>query len=201
MYHYTSPRSPETIKPGVYPTSVETVLSTVRQLEASYGLQPFTLIHVEDHASKKKVEAFLSGEQKIPGDTSLIVLAIRPVITKDLINDYITDISVRKKISRDSLNSYRKQIENTVNNTNLEGRNWSEKQAYIALDLLLAASKELHVHASILQDMDAKSLDKLLELPAKGLHALLAIALSPGQEKKPSPSAPVKNNRIALSRP
>ena len=135
---------------------------------------------------RKKIISGLPNQEGSTDHAHLIILAIRPTITRDLINDYIADITNRKKVSRDSLSSYRKHFETTINKTDKEGRNWSEKQAHIALDALHEASRLLQVQVSVLEQINNKQIDQLLDLPAKGLRSLYAIVLNQQQGRSPA---------------
>ena len=201
MYQHTSPRITVTGSKDYTRKSIDQVLSAVRHLEASYGLQPFTIIVVEDAAAAlKKIQAKLPGQEVLTPESSLAVLAIRPAITRDLINEYITDITIRKKIPRDSLNGYRKHFENTINNTDVNGKSWPERQAGIALDVLLSAARRYSMTVATLRDIDVPLLSKLMDLPSKGWNAWAAVVLNPVQETLTASSTANKTSKKEFTR-
>jgi hypothetical protein len=172
--------------------NVDSVLEPARIFARSYGLQPLKILEIIDADVTARLLSGQSTPKKSGDKLHLVVLAIRPVITSEHIDDFISDIRASKKIIGHSLNNYRRHIENLINRK--EGTLWSSRQAYQALDILSASAKDAGVDIRLVEDFNTELFDEVLGLKKEGFTAHIAVALSLAESKRTWPSVPETNN-------
>ena len=147
--------------------SLDKVLSAVRYVPSSYGLQPYHIYVIEDLKTRKKIKknAFLQKQF----DTCSYLLIFCAITDKkqlekrvdayaNLFND---DKKLKLKIQ--ATNLVRKG--SIQNKTNEELANWAAKQCYIALGFGLAACAELKIDSCPMEGFSKEAIDKILDLP------------------------------------
>jgi hypothetical protein len=173
--------------------SIDTILEPARIFARSYGLFPFKIAEIRDSSVKAKL---LTGEvlqtKKEGIALHLVILAIRPAITHDHINDFIAGIKSTKKISGHSLDNYRRHIEDLINKKTKN--HWPSKQANLALDIIYSSAKDAGAGFSLLNDFDKPLCDELLGLRSEGFTSYNAIALYLQENRKIWPFTPETNN-------
>lgn len=171
---------------------IDSVLEPARIFARSYGLQPLKIIEIKDADVKARLLSGQSDQKKSSDKLHLVVLAIRPVITSEHIDDFISDIKASKKIAGHSLNNYRRHIESLINRK--EGTLWPSRQAYQALDILSSSAKDAGGDIRLLADFNTELFDEVLGLKKEGFTAHIAAILSLAESKRTWPSVPEANN-------
>jgi nitroreductase len=83
-----------------------------------------------------------------------------------------------REIPAESLQGFANMMNNAVTTLTPEGReNWAAKQTYIALGTLLSAAADMKIDATPMEGFDRDAVNKILELPEKGLSATLIVTL------------------------
>ncbi|GGH60242.1 nitroreductase [Filimonas zeae] len=155
---------------------VEYILSAAQHLADSYGLQPLKILVVKDDAVKERLQPFIRRQKKKSSDTFYIVFAIWNVISEQKIDAYISRVAASRQASPALLREDRKNVVKAVNRLNEEGKKWAAKQADIAVQHLLSAATQVQAEAAV-EEVDLSAVDKLLNLPAQGLHAVNVVSL------------------------
>jgi nitroreductase / dihydropteridine reductase len=155
----------------------DSILKSAKLFEASYGLEPFRVLAVEDFLTKKKILRSLGSHQRNLQHARLVVIAVRPTITKSLINHFFDDLQAQKKTSRDSFSSYRKWMESSINFAGPDGSSWPQRQAMAALDVLQKASDKAGVTLKIIQEIDHSLVDDILDLQEEGLQTFALVSI------------------------
>jgi hypothetical protein len=114
--------------------------------------------------------------------SSLILFSIRPEITKDHVDNFIREVSSRKKASQQSLYRHGKHIEEIINKKNKEGKSWAQKQVYIALDILKAAASQLNAGVKIVESPDTEKIDQAAGIAGTGFTTVVAVIINPDRE-------------------
>jgi hypothetical protein len=156
---------------------LDSIVKSAKLFEASYGLEPFRILLVEDFITKKKILRHLEGQHGPIQQGPLIVIAVRPTITKSLINHFFDDLQTVKKTSRDSFSSYRKWMETSINFAGPDGSSWPQRQAMTALEVLQKAADKAGVTVKNLQGIDRTQVDQILDLDEQGLKTFAVVSL------------------------
>jgi len=161
----------------LYPlNNIDSVLEQARIFARSYGLQPLKILEIKDADIKAKLLSRQNNPKKSSSTQHLVVLAIKPVITSDHIDDFISDIRASKKITGHSLNNYRRHIKSLLNRK--EGAHWPSRQAYQALDILSSSAKDAGAGLRLIADFNTEIFDEELGLSKDGFTVYIVVLLS-----------------------
>lgn len=156
---------------------MEAVLDAISLAPSSFGLQPYSVLVIEDMGLLEKIKAIAYNQPQITEASALIVFAAWDILTKDRIAAYISQIAEERNVSLDSLNPVRERIESLLNNSDADNFNWSAKQTYIALGVGLVAAAEEKIDSTPMEGFEAALLDDLLQLKEKGLRSTVIMTL------------------------
>ncbi len=152
---------------------VDYILEAARLAATSYGLQPFSILVVEDQELLKKIQPIAYDQPQISEASHLLIFAAWDDVTEAQITAYINNMAATRGIPAEALQGFHNTMVGTVARLTQEQRfNWAAKQAYIAFGTALAAAAEQKVDATPMEGFDALGLDTLLELKAKGLRSV-----------------------------
>jgi len=152
----------------------------------SFGLRPVQILPLSDIGLKKKAFGFLRATQKSARATSLVFIGICKEITKERIASFISEIARAKKVSPDSLYSYKRLLESTINSPDPQGKKWQEKQAASTLDILHHSAEVLGMEIQLLDIAGRDQLDALLGLSSQGFTTYAAVLVyDKGQKRQP----------------
>jgi nitroreductase len=172
--------------------NIDSVLEQARIFARSYGLQPLKILEIKDADLIAKLLSGQNNPKKSRDTLHLVVLAIKPVITSEHIDDFISDIRASKKTTGHSLNNYRRHIESLVNRK--EGALWPSRQAYQALDILSSSAKDAGAGIRLIADFNTEVFDEALSLRKDGFTAHIVVLLSLSESRSVWPSAHEANN-------
>ncbi|MGI4729815.1 MAG: NAD(P)H-dependent oxidoreductase [Janthinobacterium lividum] len=176
---------------------VDQILEAIRLAPTSFGLQPFTVLVIENEELRKTIQPVAYNQPQIFEASHLLVFAAWTDITEQQIDAFMADTAKERGIDVANLAGYKNVITGTVERLTPEQRsNWATKQAYIAFGIGLAAAAELKVDATPMEGFDAVGLDTVLGLQAKGLHAVTIMPLGYRDEAN-DPLAQAKKVRRA----
>ena len=148
------------------------LLATTKLAPSSFGLQHYEIIVVEDPEVRAKLRAASYDQAQITDASQVIVFAAELVIDEDYVTNYVNETAETRHISAESLDGYKQYMLGAVNGRSEEQKLiWSQKQAYIALGILVAAASELEIDTCPMEGFDAKQFDEILGLKEKGLTA------------------------------
>ncbi|MGI4750268.1 MAG: NAD(P)H-dependent oxidoreductase [Janthinobacterium lividum] len=157
---------------------IDQILEAIRLAPSSYGLQPFTVLVIENEELRKKIQPVAYNQPQIFEASHLLVFAAWTDITEQQIDAYMADVAKERSVDVATLAGFKGLIAGLVERLTPEQRsNWAAKQAYLAFGIGLAAAAELKVDATPMEGFDAIGLDTVLELQAKGLHAVTIMPL------------------------
>ncbi len=157
---------------------IDYIKEAIRLAATSNGLQPFSVIVVEDDEMRKKVQPVAYNQPQIWEASHLLIFAAWDNITEDQIAAYMNEIARVREIPVESLQGFHNSITGLVERMTPEQRfNWSAKQAYIGLGTGLAAAAEQKVDATPMEGFDPLGMDVLLNLKEKGLRSVCMMTL------------------------
>jgi nitroreductase/dihydropteridine reductase len=154
------------------------ILEAIRLAATSNGLQPFSVLVVENEELRKKIQPIAYSQPQILEASHLLIFAAWDNITAEQISAYINEIARVREIPVEMLQGFNNSITGLVERMTQEQRfNWSAKQAYIALGTGLAAAAEQKVDSTPMEGFDPLGLDVLLNLKEKGLRSVCMLTL------------------------
>ena len=156
---------------------LDIILDAIALAPSSYGLQPYTILVIEDKSLLEKIKPIASNQPQITEASALLVFAAWDQLTQQHIDDYFTRIEMIRKVSQDSLKNMKTLIEEQLKNSDSDNLIWNSKQAYIALGIALIAAAEENIDSTPMEGFDKNELDKLLKLKEKGLTSVVIMPL------------------------
>lgn len=157
---------------------LENILEAIRLAPTSIGLQPFTVMVVEDPELKAKMAPSIYNQPQITEGSHVLVFAAWTQISNESIEKYINHIAALRGISVESLEGMRNMINGAITGKTPEQLlNWNARQAYIALGTGLVAAAEERVDSTPMEGFDPDALDAALGLKEQGLRSTVILAL------------------------
>lgn len=154
------------------------ILDATRLSASSMGLQPYTILVVENDELKKKIHPVAYNQPQILESSHLLIFTAWENVTEKDVQDYVDNIIQTRGVTPESLVPFKGSMLNFINGrTQEEKYQWSARQAYIALGTALAAAAVEEVDATPMEGFDAAAVDEILGLKEKGLRSVSILAL------------------------
>lgn len=154
------------------------LLEAVHLAPSSAGLQSYKIIVVEDGAIREKLSEAAHGQPQITDASQLIVFASETNLDEAYVKHYIDFVAEKRHIDRENLAGYEQMLNGNVNRLTEDQRIvWANKQAYIALGVLLTAAAELSIDACPMEGFSAARFDEILGLREKNLTTAVIAAV------------------------
>jgi nitroreductase / dihydropteridine reductase len=142
------------------------------------GLQPYTVLLIEDEALKKKIRPITYNQPQIEESSHLLVFAAWASISAGQIEEYIQHTARVRNMPLAALEEFKNILLNmAANRTAEENFNWAARQAYIAFGTALIAAAAEKVDATPMEGFNNAALDELLQLEAEGLRSVTLLPL------------------------
>lgn len=157
---------------------VENILEAIRLAPSSMGLQPYSVLVIEDEDLKKQIRPIAYNQPQIEESSHLLVFAAWATITPEQIGEYIRHTATVRNVPEASLEEFKQILLNMVKNRTPEQNfDWSARQAYIAFGTALVAAAVEKVDTTPMEGFDNAALDELLQLREKGLRSVTLLPL------------------------
>jgi nitroreductase len=154
------------------------ILEATRLAPSAFGLTPYTIIVVEDEATRKKLQPAFYNQSQVVDGSAVIVFAAWNHVSEKEVAEYMHDIAEQRGVAVDSLNEFAGYINGSLKNLSADqARIWADKQAYIALGFGLVAAAAAQVDATPMEGFAPDAVDEVLGLKALGLHSTVALTL------------------------
>ncbi len=153
------------------------ILEAIRLSASAYGLQPYTILVVEDQETRKKLLPAAYNQSQITDASHLLVFAAWENITEEKLTAYIQNVSDIREVSVESLAPFKNYMSSLLTRSPEENMNWAARQAYIALGTGLIAAAFEEVDATPMEGFNPSAFDEILNLKEKGLKSVAILAL------------------------
>lgn len=175
---------------------LENILEAIQLAPTSIGMQPFTVMVIEDAELKAKIAPAIYNQPQITEGSHVLVFAAWKEYSNENVDKYINHIASLRGIPIESLSGMRDMITGAISGKTPEQLlNWNMRQAYIALGFGLVVAAEEQVDATPMEGFDADALDAVLELTEKGLRSTVILTLGYRDAEKDYLSAAAKVRR------
>ncbi len=165
-------------KKTVPQNKIDNILEAIRLSPSSMGLQPYTVVVIEDEAVRAKMLPAIYNQPQIVEGSHVLVFAVWDGITPEQVQTFIKQIAMEREIPEKSLDGFKNMILGFISQKEKDDLiNWNAKQAYIALGTGMVAAALEEVDATPMEGFDPQALDQLLKLKEKGLKSVAILAL------------------------
>jgi len=157
---------------------MENILESIRLTATSNGLQPFTVLVIEDEELRKKLLPAAFNQPQLVEGSHLLIFAAWKEISAEKIDRYFEQVVKERNLKPEDLAQYATFLKNNFSAQTQEQQfNWASKQAYIALGTAMVAAAEEKVDSTPMEGFNPAEVDAILGLPEKGLGAAALLAL------------------------
>ena len=175
---------------------MENILEAIQLAPTSYGLQPFTVLVIEDAGLRAKIAPAIYNQPQITEGSHVLVFAAWKEYSNENVDKYINHIATLRGIPAESLEGMRNMIIGSISGkTSEQLLSWNQKQAYIALGTALVAAADEQVDATPMEGFNPDALDAALGLSEKGLRSTVIMTLGYRDAEKDYLSGAVKVRR------
>ena len=150
----------------------------IRLSASSMGLQPYTILRVEDPDVKELLKPAAFNQPQIVESSHLLIFAAWADISEEQVDEYIEQIARVRNESIESLADFRRSLITLIQSrTAEENYEWAARQVYIALGTALTAAAVEKVDATPMEGFHPDEVDKLFGLDERGLKSVTMLAL------------------------
>lgn len=154
------------------------LLTAVQLAPSSYGLQPYRFITVENPAKLEQISHAAFGQPQITTASKILVIAVETNIGETTVKNYIDKAAAVRNTERANLEAREEFVNSRLSLLSPEQKiEWAEKQAFLAIGVLISAAAEAGIDASPMEGFDPHQVDKILELEDHHLKSSLLFAL------------------------
>jgi nitroreductase len=176
---------------------IENILESIQLAPTSIGLQPFTVLVIEDPETRAKIAPAMYNQPQITEGSHVIVFAAWKEYSIEKVDRYINQIATLRGVPVEALDGMRNMAAGAVSGKTPEQLlTWNQKQAYIALGVGLVAAAEEQVDATPMEGFDPDALDAALGLSEQGLRSTVVMALGYRDEQNDYLNGKAKVRRV-----
>jgi nitroreductase len=160
------------------PASVDALLQAANLAPSSFGLQPYRIVNVASGTLREQLAATTRNPDQVNSASHLLVFAATSAVGGKDVTAFLDRVAQVRQVERASLAARETQIAGAVGK--LEGPAglaWAQRQAYIALGVLVAAAAAAGIDACPMEGFDARAVDRILGLEAQGYRASAFVLL------------------------
>lgn len=173
------------------------LLEVLRLSPSSFGLQPWKFLVIENPEIRKKLHAAAWNQPQVIEASHLLVFCRRTDINEQLVNAFIESTAAARGVSTEDLSGMHEMIAGFITNSSPEAlAQWSARQTYIALGILLEACALQKIDAGPMEGFSKESFDEILGLSDKHLASVVICAL--GYRAPDDKYATAAKSRFAL---
>ena len=144
---------------------------------SSYGLQPWKFIVVTSPSVKAQLPAVAWGQPQPRDCSHFVVFAARLTVDDAWVTKMIQHMAAIRGLRTAALDGLKDAILSKTHRMGSSHLNWTSRQCYIALGMLLQAAALLRIDACPMEGIDVQALDAALGLRDKGLRSVVMVAL------------------------
>ncbi|WP_040398019.1 NAD(P)H-dependent oxidoreductase [Cesiribacter andamanensis] len=157
---------------------IQTILEAIRLAPSSMGLQPYSVLVIEDEALKKQIRPLAYNQPQIEESSHLLVFAAWSSISPEQIQEYISHTARVRNMPETALDDFKNTLlQMASSRTDEENFNWAARQAYIAFGTAVLAAAAQQVDATPMEGFNNAALDELLQLEQRGLKSVTLLPL------------------------
>ena len=158
---------------------VRRILEAARLAPSAFGLQPYSILVIEDAELRARVRPIADDQPQITESSHLLVFAVWNPIPEARVDEFIELTAAERAVPVAVLEEFRESILRTLRGLESleEQLHWARRQAYISLGIALVTAAVERVDATPMEGFDPAALDELLGLGERGLRSVALLAL------------------------
>lgn len=157
---------------------IEKILEAIRLAPSSMGLQPYSVLVIEDEELRRQIKPIAFNQSQITDSSHLLVFAAWNNVTPAHIEEYINYTASVRNVPVESLQDFKNSLLNMASSRTADQNfEWAARQAYIAFGAGLLAAAAEKVDATPMEGFNNSALDELLNLKEKGLKSVTLMPL------------------------
>jgi nitroreductase/dihydropteridine reductase len=157
---------------------LDNILEAIRLSASSAGVQPYTILVIENETVRKKINETICKQPQIVEASHLLVFCAWTKFTEQEIDDYLNLIVNTRGVAMESLQALKNSLVGITTRFNEEQLfAWSSRQLYIALGSALVAAAVEEVDSTPMEGFSASDLDILLKLKEKNLRSVALLPI------------------------
>ena len=155
------------------------LLEVVANSPSSYGLQPYRVLEVRGVELRRKLSEASYGQPQVTDSDRFLVFAIEDDFGEAEVDAHLERLRTVRNLPSEAVGAYREKVMTRIVNglTPVQRKAWQARQAYIALGALMWAAAQRGIDTCPLEAIDTERYAELLDLPWKGLTAVVACAV------------------------
>lgn len=161
-------------KKKVSQSDLNELLEALRLSASSHGIQPWKFVVVTDKKLREELRKSARGQPQVTDASHLIVLCVRTNVDEKHIKKYIQDMAKTRNVTVNSLKDYEGSMTGSIKRKDKEEiLEWSIRQVYISLGMLLTACATKRIDACPMEGFDHTTFDRLLGLEKEKLTSVV----------------------------
>jgi nitroreductase len=144
---------------------LHTIIEVARLSPSSMNFQPWKYISIQSPEIRNQIFEAGFKQDSIKTSPTLLVLTIPNTLDSHYVNRIIRKAAEARKVEISELEGYHNMLQGFVDKTKPEKFfDWSRRQAYISLGILLLTAAQLEVDAAPMEGFDATKVTEILGL-------------------------------------
>ena len=157
---------------------MRSLLEAARLTPSSFGLQPWKFIVVSNPELKQKMRTAGFDQASFTDASHVVVLAVNNKVDAEYIDHYVGAVSRTRNIAKENLGGFSDMMNGAVaRRTPEQVVEWSSRQVYIALGVLIAAASVMSIDSHPMEGFDGDQFDEILGLKETTFHSIVVVAL------------------------
>lgn len=157
-------------------TQINTLKEAFNLTATSYGLQPLTLVVVQNKEIQQQLLAHSWNQQQIVQASHLLVLCVPKKLPKNHVENYFKLVQKIRNTPEEILKPFQEFLtKDFAQKTTEELYAWHKNQAYLAMGNLLTVCAAEKIDACPMEGFVPEKYDEVLDLSAKNLQSVLVL--------------------------
>lgn len=157
---------------------MDSLLEAVLLTPSSFGLQPWKFIVVSNEELKQQMRQAGFDQAGFTEASHIVVLAVNNKVDAEYIDHYVAAVSETRNIAKENLGGFSDMMNGAVAmRTPEQVVEWSSRQVYIALGVLIAAASVMAIDSHPMEGFDKDQFDAILGLKETTFRSLVVVAL------------------------
>lgn len=142
----------------------------------SYGLQPITMLVLQNKALQNELVAHSYGQLQVAQASHVLVICTQDAIDKDYITGYFRQVKKIRGTADSILDPFKDAMVADFSKKDIqEIRHWAKNQAYLAMGNLLTICAMEKIDSCPMEGFDPSGYTEVLDLASKGLAPVLIL--------------------------
>lgn len=176
----------------------ETISSSFQLTPTAYGLQPLKIIWVETEAIREELKLVSYNQPQITEASHVLVICSHSILDDAYYQNHAELLVSTRGIPIENASKSVEYMQKNISALSEDTlKNWTAKQAYIAIGQLMHTCALLHIDATPMEGFQPDKVDALLDLASQNLQSVLILTL--GYRSEEDPNASMKKVRKPMN--